>query len=304
MRTEGDRTILTVDALDPAGAYRNGLAVGGTTIGPDGARREVALRQIAPGRYEGDLGTLLEGAHLLSIIASDGQGNPQGGAFGGLIVPYSPEYALPRVDRATLTQARELTGGIELTDPGAAFAHTLPRARESTAIWPPFLIVAILLLPIDIALRRLLIGRRELRAVVARFAHRPGPAEPAVHERGSSSATMGDLLAARERMQSRWSGKKAIPPAPPPKSAPPGGPQAATPPPSRPAPDPPAPSVRSATPASRPDPAPPGQSQVAPRAPEPVVARPDPPRAPVAPQTSGTLGQLLKAKEQAQRKRE
>lgn len=298
-RTEGDRTILSVDALDPTGAYRNGLVVGGTTIGPDGARHEVTLKQIAPGRYEGDLGTLLEGAHLLAIVARDGQGNAQAGVSGGLIVPYSPEYALPRGNRVTLTQARELTGGIELTDPAAAFAHTLPHARQSTAIWPPFLIAAILLLPLDIALRRLLIGRRDLQAVAARLMRRPAPPEPTARERGSSNATMGNLLAARERMQLRWSGNRSLPPAPPSPAAgaeslrsetsqvPIAGPQVA-------ADKPVAPSkdalTRQSHPASRPT--------------ESVAARQDPPQPPTTPQASGTLSQLLKAKEQARRRRE
>lgn len=296
-RTEGDRTILTVDALDPTGAYRNGLVVGGTTIGPDGARRDVTLRQIAPGRYEGDLGTLLEGAHLLAIVARDGQGTAQAGVSGGLIVPYSPEYALPRGDRATLTQARELTGGMELVDPAAAFAHTLPLARQSTAIWPPFLIVAILLLPFDIGLRRLLIGRRDLQLVAARLFRRPAPPEPTLHERGSSSATMGNLLAARERTQSRWSGRKEPPAAKTTAETPPMV--------ARPTPPPaPPPASRPASQAATPPPvaAPSAQPAAATRPSEAVATRPASP--PVTPQTGGTLGQLLKAKEQAKRKRD
>ncbi len=303
-RTVGDRTLLTVDALDPNGGYRNGLAVAGTTIGPDGARHEVTLRQIAPGRYEGDLGTLLEGAHLLALVARDEQGNPQAGTSGGLIVPYSPEYALPRGDRAVLARARELTGGSELTDPAAAFAHTLPRARQSTAIWPPFLIAAILLLPLDIALRRLLIGRRDLQTVAARLFRRPVPLEPFQHERGQSSATMGNLLAARERMQSRWAGNQQAedeatrdvvqrPKSPPIQAA-------ARP---MPPPAPPAAPKQAAVPSTP-------QAIAAPLPTPPRLAEPPaPPPHPAPPNTpatggGGTLGQLLKAKEQARRRRE
>ncbi|MGN6759089.1 MAG: VWA domain-containing protein, partial [Thermomicrobiales bacterium] len=138
-RMDGDHALVTVDARDPSGNYRNGLTIAGTVVGPDGARRDITLRQTAPGRYEADLGALTEGAHLLAVVAKGSDGTPQAATTGGLIVPYSPEYALPRVDRAPLTRARDLTGGTELADPAAAFAHTLPPARQSRAVWPPFL---------------------------------------------------------------------------------------------------------------------------------------------------------------------
>ncbi|HEX5504029.1 MAG TPA: VWA domain-containing protein, partial [Thermomicrobiales bacterium] len=136
---DGDRATLTVDALDPAGNYRNGLAVTATVVAPDGTRREVPLRQSAPGRYTADLGALAEGAHLLAVVARDAAGAPQAAATGGLVVPYSPEYALPRGDQAALARARDLTGGRDLTDPAQAFAHTLPPAHQLRDVWPPLL---------------------------------------------------------------------------------------------------------------------------------------------------------------------
>lgn len=280
-RTDGDRTLITVDALDPTGGYRNGLTVVGAVVAPDGTRREVNLRQTAPGRYEADLGTLNEGAHLLAILARDGAGAPQAATSGGLIVPYSPEYALPRGDRAALTRARELTGGSELTDPVAAFAHNLPPARQSRAIWPPFLIFAILLLPLDIALRRLIIGRRELNSALARAGAvlRRAPA-PEQEARAPSTATVGSLLSARERTQRRWSDPSAT--ARPTPVQPPTPPKAAS--------------------SSAPSPTP--HPQVVARPPETPPARPASPPPPAVPKSDGTLGQLLKAKEQARRKRE
>ncbi len=284
-RIAGGRTLVTVDALDPAGSYRNGLGVVGALVAPDGGRREVALRQTAPGRYETDLGTLGEGAHLLAIVARDDNGTPLAATSGGLIVPYSPEYALPRADRNSLSRARELTGGAELTEPVAAFAHTLPPARQARAIWPPFLIVAILLLPLDIALRRLMIGRRELRTALRRAgaALRVTPEAPA--ERAPTTATIGSLLSAREQMQRRWDG----PPTPP--IAPPTTPPTATP---------------AARPAPPPNPRPPASvptMSTPPPIPPPPPDRPTPPAPPpIVPQSSGTLGQLLRAKEEARRR--
>ena len=283
-RVEGDRTLVTVDALDPNGGYRNGLGVVGTVIGPDGTPRDVTLRQTAPGRYEADLGALNEGAHLLAIVARDGQGTPQAATSGGIIVPYSPEYSLPRGDRgAALAQARELTGGGELADPAATFAHTLPPARDARPIWPPLLILAIVLLPFDIALRRLILSRRELRAALARVSGRFGQptTATATAEHAPSNATMGSLLAARERLHDRWNGPEAPPaqqqPVPPRQPA------------ARPVPP-------MAGPPKPPPPSPPASP--APMAPPP--AKQPPPAAPG--HGGGTLGQLLKAKEDARRR--
>ncbi len=301
---EGDRALVTVDALAPGGGYRNGLQVAGTVVGPDGARQEVTLRQTAPGRYEADLGPLAEGSHLLGIVARDAEGRPQAATTGGIVVPYSPEYALPRGDRAALARARELTGGTELTDPAQTFAHTLPPVRQLRDVWAPLLLLAILLLPFDIALRRLLIGRREVRKTLAWAGAvlRPGAgvAGDAAPRRAPSTATMGSLLATRERTQSRLGGQAAPGPAaaPPPPPAPPvaGNGTPAAPPTAPPTPVPSMSPPTAAKPAVRITP-PPRTTPPAPRAP----GAPAPPKTPA---TGGTLGQLLKAKEQAQRRRQ
>ncbi len=298
-QTSGGRTTVSVDARDSSGTFRNGLTVVGTIVGPGGERKDVTLRQIAPGRYQTDLGTLAEGSHLLAIVARDGDGTPQAATSGGLSVPYSPEYALPRTDRtAVLARARELTGGTELTDAAGAFAHTLPQAQQARAIWPAFLIFAILLLPFDIAMRRLLFGRGDVARAFARAgaAFRRRHAPVLTPERGASNATLGGLLAARQQQQERWDREGMTVPLPvaslttPPRAA-------AQPPPVA----PPHPATPPATPAAwSPPPAP---------QPHPAVgAPPSAPRAPAAPPQpggrAGTLGELLRAKEEARRRHE
>lgn len=297
-RFDGDRALVTVDALEPGGGYRNGLAVAGTVVGPDGGRREVTLRQTAPGRYETDLGPLAEGSHLLAVVARDGEGKPVAATTGGLVVPYSPEYALPRGDRAALTRARELTGGVELTDPAQTFAHTLPPVRQLREFWMPLVLIAILLLPFDIALRRLMIGRRELRKALAwaSAARRPTPAEAAGAGRAPVAQTVGSLLAARERMQARFESRSA-----PPSGGAPVAPNGAS---AEPAPTAATPGGEArAAQAVAPPPAPQVRITTPPKAPPPATPPAPAPAAPKTPASDGTLGQLLRAKEQARRKR-
>jgi uncharacterized membrane protein len=300
-QTVGGRTTVGVDARDPSGAFRNGLTVVGTIVGPGGERKEVALRQIAPGRYQTDLGTLGEGSHLLAIVARDSAGVPQAATSGGLSIPYSPEYALPRVDRtATLARARELTGGAELADAAGAFAHTLPPARQARAIWPPLLILAVLLLPFDIAVRRLLLGRRDFARAFARagaaLRQRPEPAS--APERGASNATLGGLLAARQRQQARWDREGATPPPTP--TLPPAPPRATSPAPPTVAPRPMAPP---ASPAAWSPPAMPEREARAGTPPPPPSAQ-VPPAGTAPTGQAGTLGELLRAKEAARKRQE
>ena len=107
-RTEGDRTLVTVDALDPTGGYRNGLTVVGTVVAPDGS---APRGQPAPDRarpLRGRPGTLNEGAHLLAIVARDADGHAAG-------------RDERRPDRPLLARVR----------PAARRPRRLARARES-----------------------------------------------------------------------------------------------------------------------------------------------------------------------------
>jgi len=304
-QTSGGRTTVGVDARDSSGAFRNGLTVVGTIVGPGGERKDVTLRQFAPGRYEADLGPLPEGSHLLAIVARDGAGVAQAATSGGIVTPYSPEYALPRTDRtAVLARARELTGGVELANATGAFAHTLPQARQARAIWPAFLIFAILLLPFDIATRRLLIGRGDVARAFARAgAGLRRRSEPTpTPERGASNATLGGLLAARQQQHERWDREGAA--VPPPATSALAQPRAAS-------PAPPVAAPRSTTPptspaAWSPPAAPSAQPRPAAPTPAPIPHTPSapPPPAPQSGGQSGTLSELLRAKEAARKRNE
>ena len=73
--------------------------------------------------------------------------------------------------------------------------HDLTATNRFTDLWPLLLVLALLLWPLDIALRRVSIGRRELAAArgwVGGSRRRRGAAAP-------RTATGEGLLAARER---------------------------------------------------------------------------------------------------------
>jgi hypothetical protein len=88
----------------------------------------------------------------------------------GLVAPTAAEYRLLGVNEPLLATLRAATDGRRIASPADPWIHDLARTSSYTPLWPLLLIIALLLWPLDIALRRVSIGRRELvdarRAVV------------------------------------------------------------------------------------------------------------------------------------------
>ena len=164
-------------------------------VGPDLVPREVALDQVAPGVYEKDLGEIDSGAYAVRISQTR-PGAPALGRTVGLVEPVAAEYRLLGVNLPFLAALRAATGGREITLPTDPWIHDLRLTSSFTELWPWLLILALLLWPLDIALRRVSLGRRELadaRAWVGRrwrlrrsAAHR-GPPPPKACSRHASA---------------------------------------------------------------------------------------------------------------------
>jgi hypothetical protein len=159
-----DRATITVEALDAAGNYRNNLEVNLSLIDPDLNQQTLSLRQTAPGLYEGDFRPDETGAYLLHVTGQDGA-DLVAAQTRGFVMAYSPEYRATQTDPTLLPDLATIGSGqlLSLDTPAAAFAHTMPAAQGTTDLWPWFLALAILLLPLDVGLRRVRFGREELR---------------------------------------------------------------------------------------------------------------------------------------------
>ncbi|MCZ7542359.1 MAG: VWA domain-containing protein [Anaerolineae bacterium] len=175
-----DRAIVRVDALDRQERYLNGLDLSAHVVAPDLAAETVTLRQVAPGRYEGTFVPTEEGAYFVGVSGAMGaEGEPSDivQQTTGWVLSYSPEYRNLEADPRALERIARLTEGRQLTNPGQAFDHNLVARRAPTPLWPWLLLVAALLLPLDVAARRLIITRTDVeraREAVARFFSRGG----------------------------------------------------------------------------------------------------------------------------------
>jgi uncharacterized membrane protein len=257
---EGEQARIVVDARDAAGGFLNGLNLQASIVDPELGAQSLALQQVAPGRYEATYTPGVEGAYFVRLTG-DGE-NISVNQTSGWVLSYSPEYdTRPASDgTALLTDLATLTGGRSLLDdPGAVFAHNLQARPTYSTLAPWLLLLAALLLPLDIAVRRLLITRNDLaRARAALFPERQvaetaprlstlmeakARAQESLKTPGAESEAEAPANAGGSTIAALRGRKDARPPATPAASQPPAAPKS-TAPPRQPAP-PPAPSAAS-----------------------------------------------------------
>ncbi len=183
---QGEQARLTLEALSLSGEFLNGYQVEASVVAPDGESQSVSLRQSAPGRYEAVFTPTQQGVYLMRLT---GQAPGEEQAFAetsGWTLAYSPEYRRLEAHPDLLLRLAALTGGQAASpQPGGVFSHDLPlplSGRTSRPVWSWLLALAALLLPFDIAVRRLILTRQDflhLRdALLAEFTRRKPSAAP------------------------------------------------------------------------------------------------------------------------------
>jgi hypothetical protein len=172
-RVQGDHTHLLVTAPATSGA-----TVTVNAVTPDLADASLTLSPTGAGRFEGDLPTDQVGSYLLHVSESAG-GVVRHTTTTGLVVPYSPEYRDLGTDVATLKAIAQAGGGVLLSDVSQAFRVPVPSVKAARPISEILLVLAILLFPIDVALRRLIFRLEDMPAWQAALKRAPAPALPA-----------------------------------------------------------------------------------------------------------------------------
>ncbi|MBC8162355.1 MAG: VWA domain-containing protein, partial [Roseiflexaceae bacterium] len=153
---------LAITAQLPPEADQPGARVIATLLAADGTRQEFILERSGVGVYTASAPLPAQGGYLVNVASSTG-GQPQAQGAASLVVPYSAEYGLSQRDPALLASLAAKTGGAQLNTPTEAFAHTRSGATRPTEISIPLLLLALILLPLDILLRRRT-GRRTGRS--------------------------------------------------------------------------------------------------------------------------------------------
>jgi hypothetical protein len=103
---------------------------------------------------------------LVQLVGQDARGQPFGAVTAGAVVPQSAEYGGDGANIALLETLASNTGGRMSLAPAAAFEANLRSQGAVREIGLPLLWLALLLLPFDIALRRLLFAPDQVAAVL------------------------------------------------------------------------------------------------------------------------------------------
>jgi uncharacterized membrane protein len=157
LQTNSSGADLVLIAQDELQRPRPGLTVAGRMLASDGSGLDVALREVGPGQYRAVVSGARPGAYLVQITAQDAQGQPFGAVTAGAVVPQSAEYRGRGADPGLLEALAHTTGGRISPEPAAAFDVGGANAGAVQEIGLPLLWLALLLLPFDIGLRRLLV---------------------------------------------------------------------------------------------------------------------------------------------------
>ncbi len=216
----GNRIYVEADALSVDSQYLNNLDAKASIVSGSlsGNKEEITLKQTAPGHYEGYFVPKGTGSFLVNVDAG-GKTGASGTAVNlsqtvGAVASYSPEYRQLGTNMALLQEIAALTGGKVLSNPEEAFMNDLSRTTRSQDLWPWLLILAILLFPLDVGIRRVNLSiaairrgfnenqqeRRQTQATATAAANVP-------------SAEVSRLFAAKERVTS--GGRTAVADPPP-----------------------------------------------------------------------------------------
>jgi Ca-activated chloride channel family protein len=131
--------------------------------GPDGGSASVTLSAEAPGDYLGQFDADKLGSYLVSVVEPgiNGQNRVQTAGFSQ---PYPVELRTFRTNDALMERIRQTTGGRVLSEPGMALTPLRDAGASISELWMLFLAIAVALLPLDIAFRRLALPVPELFA--------------------------------------------------------------------------------------------------------------------------------------------
>ena len=156
---------VAVDAITDRDRFDNGLSSELTITGPapTGREQHVGMRQVAPGRYEAEVALDRYGAFTLRAVHRR-DGRVVAESRGQVNNPYPREYAALAPDVAALTALAQATGGEVDPSPQAIWDARGDSILHTRPLWHLPVGAAVLLLLVDILLRRVRIFDRDFRA--------------------------------------------------------------------------------------------------------------------------------------------
>jgi hypothetical protein len=190
------------DEAGPRNFYRTVLRL----VSPDLEPTQTVLEQVGPGRYAGSVRADDPGAYLVRVAQTLESAEETDAASRtlGIVSPAAEEYRRLGIDTDALAGFAGAGNGRQLPldaeEPGrAVWTHDIEAGAFPTPIWPWLLLLAIVLVPIDVGVRRVALSRADLRRARAWVARRVGVGRAAPE----AVPGLAELRAAKARSERR-----------------------------------------------------------------------------------------------------
>ena len=201
---DGDLNV-EVTSLDDNGTPRNFYRTVLRLVAPNLDPTQSVLTQIGPGRYSGTVRADQPGAYLVRV-AQTRDGADSANRTLGVVSPAAEEFRRLGVDSAALARYAADGRGRRITlDPTDAeqvkqvWTHDIAAAAFPTPIWPWLLLLAMILVPIDVGVRRVALTRGDFVRARGWVARRLGLARPTPE----AVPGLAELRAAKGRSERR-----------------------------------------------------------------------------------------------------
>ena len=203
---EGGELDVEVTSFDDQGTPRNFYRTVLRLVSPDLEPAQTLLEQVGPGRYAGTIRAEDPGAYLVRVAQTfEGEdGTDAASRTLGIVSPAAEEFRRLGVDADALASFAEAGRGVELPvgdeeSPREVWRHDIEASAFPTPIWPWLLLLAILLVPLDVGVRRVALTRGDFVRARAWMARRIGLGEAAPE----AVPGLAELRAAKERSERR-----------------------------------------------------------------------------------------------------
>jgi uncharacterized protein YegL len=189
-----DRLLITLEAAPGGDGRIDYLHVDGVVYTPDGEATPIRLRQTAPGQYETSVAAAAPGNYIVALSPRRGS-RRLAPVIGGMSQSASPEFRRFRSNVALLEEIAQITGGraLDITRPAAAdlFDRSeLPASLSALPAWQTILWLALGLVLLDVASRRLAWDSGLLRRLLAQALARVGAGRVRGREAAATLATL------------------------------------------------------------------------------------------------------------------
>ncbi|MBA2662197.1 MAG: VWA domain-containing protein [Bradymonadaceae bacterium] len=158
-----DHAHITVDAIGEDDGFINHLQSKVQMTSPSGKTDSIELQQTAAGRYEARVPLQEFGSYSFKA-GHDKDGDTIAVSQGSVAYPYPQEFMFVEPNYALLRRAAEIGSGTTNPAVQTLFEPTGEQVKYRRHIWPYFVVIALMLLIFDLALRRIrLSGKTEIR---------------------------------------------------------------------------------------------------------------------------------------------